>query len=247
VDLPEEDAVSLVTDADVSWIESFKADHGAKHLLAMSRGKDALASWLVMRRCGIEVVPFHLYIVPGLEFVAESLAEIEKVFGVKIIERPHRSLYRMLNDLIYQPPTRVDSVNQLDPKVMSYQDIYADVRVITNSQGTMVGSGVRACDSIVRRISFQKHGHVRPRQETFFPVWNFRKADVMDELRRGGVKLPEEYAWFSKTGDATRGRSFDGIDARFLVPIKKHRPRDYQRILEWFPMAEIEVYRHELS
>jgi hypothetical protein len=153
----------------------------------------------------------------------------------------------MLDMLIYQPPERVAAINELDPRVPTYQEIQDDVRRIADAAGTLVASGVRACDSIVRRYSFHKHGHVRLKQETFFPVWNFRKADVLDKLRRNGIQLPDEYAWFSKNGDPTQGRSFDGIDARFLVPIKKHRPRDYQRILEWFPLAEIEVYRHELS
>lgn len=240
-------STQLVIDADTSWIEAFKRDYGSKHLLAMSRGKDALASWLVLRERDVEVVPYHLYLVPGLEFVAESIAEIERYFGVKVIQRPHRSLYRMLDDLIYQPPDRVDAVNELNPRVPTYQEIQDDVRRIAGVPGTMAASGVRACDSIVRRYSFHTHGHIRPRQETFYPVWNFRKRDVLDQLHRHDVSLPAEYAWFSKNGDPTQGRSFDGIDARFLVPIKRHRPRDYHRILEWFPLAEIEVFYHELS
>jgi hypothetical protein len=30
------------------------------------------------------------------------------------------------------------------------------------------------------------------------------------------------------------------------VPLKKHFPRDYQRVLEWFPLAEAEVMRFEI-
>ena len=62
---------------------------------------------------------------------------------------------------------------------------------------------------------------------------------VADVIKRAGVELPVDYAWF--------GRSFDGIDARFLVPLKQHAPRDYQRVLEVFPLAELEVFRHGLS
>jgi hypothetical protein len=43
------------------------------------------------------------------------------------------------------------------------------------------------------------------------------------------------------------GRSFDGLDLRFLVPLKKHRPKDYAKVLEWFPLADLEVFRWERS
>ena len=51
----------------------------------------------------------------------------------------------------------------------------------------------------------------------------------MDAIRGAGIELPPEYAWF--------GRSFDGLDRRFLGPIQQHAARDYARILEWFPLA----------
>lgn len=231
-------SVTLVTDADVSWLADFRRDYGDRHLLAMSRGKDAIASWLVMRDAGIEVIPYHLSLVPGLEFVAESLAELERSFGMPIIDIPHPSLFRMLDNCVFQPPERVTVIDRLNPKPLSYEQIHADVRKLTSAPtGCLVGSGVRACDSIVRRISFQRSGHIRPNKETFFPVWNFRKAHVYEIIERDGIRLPEEYQWF--------GRSFDGVGARFLIPIKQHRPRDYARILEWFPLAELEVFRYE--
>ena len=43
------------------------------------------------------------------------------------------------------------------------------------------------------------------------------------------MPLPVDYEMF--------GRSFDGIDYRFISPIKERFPDDYARILEWFPMA----------
>ena len=48
------------------------------------------------------------------------------------------------------------------------------------------------------------------------------------------MKLGSDYKVF--------GRSFDGLDLRFLLPIKKHYPRDYQRILELIPLADLEIF-----
>jgi hypothetical protein len=70
-------------------------------------------------------------------------------------------------------------------------------------------------------------------------VWDMRKADLEAMFRRENVRLPVDYKIW--------GRTFDGIDLRFLVPLKKHFPRDYQRVLEFFPLADAEIFRWECS
>ena len=75
-------------------------------LLAFSTGKDAVAAWLAIREHFDAVHPYYLYIVPGLEFVDESLDYYERFFGVRIARLPHPSLHRMLNNFVFQPPER---------------------------------------------------------------------------------------------------------------------------------------------
>jgi hypothetical protein len=40
-------------------------------------------------------------------------------------------------------------------------------------------------------------------------------------------------------------RSFSGIHAGYLLPIKKHAPADYRKILQWMPLIDAEVWRYE--
>lgn len=236
-------STALVIDADTSWLEGFKRDCGHRVLLAYSRGKDAIASWLVLRKHGFDVVPYHLYLVPDLEFVQESIDWAEKFFGQRIVQLPHISLWRMLDSLLYQPPNMVAMINELDPQVPSYKQIDAEVRDITGAtDAEWTATGVRAADSMVRRGSFMRHGCIRTASDgrrTVFPVWNFKKSDVFGIIKQHNARLPADY-------DMWRC-SFDGITAQFLIPLRKHYPADYQRVLEWFPLAEIEVYRHELK
>lgn len=82
------------------------AREGRPVRLAFSPGKDSLAAWLALRDAGVEVAPFHLYLVPDLEFVDESLAAYERFFDTRIPRLPHPSLYRWLNVLMSQPPGR---------------------------------------------------------------------------------------------------------------------------------------------
>ncbi len=49
----------------------------------------------------------------------------------------------------------------------------------------------------------------------------------------------------STTG--SHGHSFDGLDYRFIEPLSRHAPEDYTRDLDWFPLAELELLRHDLT
>ena len=103
---------------------------------------------------------------------------------------------------------------------------------------TWVADGVRAADSIVRRASFTQHGAMKPASRKVSPIYDWLKAEVMGAINQANIALPIDYQWF--------GRSFDGIDHRFLKPIHDNAPDDYQRILEWFPLAELELVRAEM-
>lgn len=209
-------------------------------LLAFSAGKDSIAAWLAVRDHFEEVIPYHLFLVPGLEFVEESLDYYERFFGVRIVRLPHPSLYRMLNNLVFQTPERCLVIEQAGLPNFEYEDIQKILcEDLALPPGTLVADGVRAADSPMRRIAINTHGPISQRAKRYHPVWDWRKADLVACFRRHGVRLPIDYRLF--------GRSFDGLDLRFLLPLKKHRPQDYRRVLEWFPLAELEIFRWEHS
>jgi 3'-phosphoadenosine 5'-phosphosulfate sulfotransferase (PAPS reductase)/FAD synthetase len=212
------------------------AADGRPVLLAFSRGKDSIAAWLALRDAGVQVIPYHLYLIPGLEFVTESLAYFERAFDMKIINLPHPSLYRWLAHAMYQPPERIRILEAAQITVPTYQDVQAMIRAQHGlPDTTWTCDGVRAADSPTRRTSLSQHGPVSDRNRTVKAVWDWRKHHVYDTIAASGISLPREYDWF--------GRSFDGLDRRFLAPIREHAPADYQRILDWFPLADLEFHR----
>jgi hypothetical protein len=209
-------------------------------LLAFSCGKDSLAAWLVLRPVFDEVIPFYKYLVPDLEFVEEGLHYYEQFFRCHIIRVPHPSLYRMLRNRVFQPPERGPIIAACRLARFSDDDVRDDVAEdVGLSVSPWNAVGTRACDNIQRRMAFTKYGPIRRKKHTYFPVWDMNKAAVVDLIHRCGTRLPAEYRIF--------GRSFDGLDFRFLYGIKQWYPRDYARILEWFPMADLEVFRYECS
>lgn len=207
-------------------------------IVAFSTGKDSIAAWLQMRKYFKRIIPYYCYIVPGLSFVEESLRYYEDFFGCHIYRLPHRSMSRLLRAMVFQAPPHVTKIEALELPGDEYDDgmIGELVRDCAGlPDGAYVGTGVRMADSPMRRIGIKTHGAINHNQKRFYPVYDWKKADLLREFDKSGVKLPIDYKLF--------GRTFDGIDYRFLKPIKEHYPEDYEKILTWYPLAELELYR----
>lgn len=207
-------------------------------ILAFSCGKDSIAAWLQMRKYFKRIVPYYCYLVPELEFVEKSLKYYENFFGCHIYRLPHASLYRLLRNLVFQPPQNVSKIADAPLVDDNYDDtmIGEIIRARANlPYDAYVGNGVRMADSPMRRLGIKNHGAVNHSQGKFYPIYDWKKADIIAALDEANVKLPIDYKLF--------GRTFDGIDYRFLKPIKDNFPRDYERIITWYPLAELELFR----
>ena len=213
------------------------ARQNGRTLLAFSRGKDSLCAWLKLRENFDEIIPVYMYTVPGLEFIDESLAYYEKWFGTRIIRMPHPSLYRQLNNLVFQAPENCAVIERLSLPNFDYADVFRCVREDYNLPLIYHATGVRAKDSPMRWIAMQTHGPIADGEEKFHAIYDYNKAELLDTIRAANIRLPVDYRWF--------GRTLDGLDYRFLAPLKAHAPRDYARVLEFFPLAELELFRME--
>lgn len=209
--------------------------------LAFSAGKDSVATWLAIRGKFKRIIPYHMYLIPGLSFVEEGIAYYEKVFRTKVLRLPHPSLHRMLNNFTFQPPERCAVIERAALPDFEYYDVFTALcdDYGLDPQEVMTASGVRAVDSPMRWMHFRKRGAITWSTRTFYPVFDWRKDYLIQQIREAKVKLPPEYKYF--------GRSFDGLDLRFLLPIREHFPKDYKKILRWFPLAELEIFRYEAS
>jgi hypothetical protein len=206
-------------------------------LLAFSCGKDSVATWIILRDAGFCIHPFYRYLVPGLEFVEVAIDYYERRFQTPVIRVPHPSLYRLLRRAVFQPPDRMHVLSWFDIPALKYGQINKDLNFEIAGHDLWCAIGTRACDNLNRRMAFNKWGPIRQSKMEIYPIWDFTKLQVFETIKTAGVKLPIDYRLF--------GRSFDGLDFRFLYQIKLHFPRDYAKILEWFPLAELEVFRYE--
>ena len=211
---------------------------GGQCLLSFSAGKDSVGAWLHLRRFFTDIRPVFMYLIPDLEFVEEGVRYYEAFFETRILRLPHPSLYRMLNAMTLQAPENCSIIEDAGLLDFDYDDVFSvAMGVFGLPDDAYTAIGVRAVDSPNRWSSIMQYGAVNEKRRTFYPTYDWRKARLADEIEKAGARLPDEYRIF--------GRSFDGIDYRFLKPVKDTYPDDYARILEWFPLAELEIKRIE--
>ena len=225
-------------------VAEYRRQYGNRTVLAFSRGKDSIATALWLIKNGMEIVPVHYDMVPGLPFIEESLAYYERTLfgGRRILRFPHPSCYHFLNSTLYQTAGTaqvIAAANLISPVAQSwYRDINGWACEETGfEEDVLTANGMRARDSPARWMSFRRHGAIRPSACVWCPIWSYTKADVVSAIDRSDISLPIDYVWF--------GRTFDGLDARFLVPLKRNSPRDWAALLEWYPLAEMEVWKYE--
>lgn len=210
-----------------------------KVVLSFSCGKDSLAAWVVLKQLGFEVVPFYMQVVPGLEFVENSIRYYEKHFKTHIYRTISPTLYHWIKTNSSQTPERQHVIEWLNLPIFGYDDVEEGVRNSADLDETSwTAVATKWSDSVLRRIRIPQCGYTENLRK-FYPVCDLNKQGVIDVIKKEGVKLPVDYEMF--------GRSFDGLDYQYLVEIKKRFPKDYAKILEWFPLQSAELFRAEVA
>lgn len=222
--------------------EKIRADlaaDGQPVLVAFSCGKDAICTELALRESGVETKLAYLYYIPGLAFIEDGIKSLEDQLQKPIARYPHPSLYRWLGLGIFQTPDRAEVVAAAQLVKLDYDMVWDLAREdLGLPADTLLADGVRANDSQQRRMAFTRYGALKRDKLKVSPIWDWSLAKIRATLDDHHIELPVDYEWF--------GRSFDGLDQRFLAPIAEHAPEDFERIRSWFPLAGMELIRHGL-
>lgn len=234
---PERPTVSIEGVMPSSEVRAILKETGKPVLLAFSRGKDSIAAWIALREAGIDVIPFHLIRVPGVQFVEESVCYFEEKFDTHIYRVVHPSTLKMLRRHLFRDPITASLIDAINIPNIKYEEVDDFVRNSYAEPTTLVADGVRAVDSIRRRLSMKKTGPIY--KGKVHPVWDWRKQTIRDAMADHGVDLPVDYEWF--------GRSWDGLQYDYIAPLAVHRPDDYEIVKQWFPLVDAVLLRRELE
>ena len=225
----------------VDLVNFVKAERGDTVLLSFSRGKDSIATWLYLRENGFEIVPFFMYLVPHMSWEDESLAYYEEFFGQQIMRLPHPAFYWMLNKLQWETPETVAVIRAMKLPYYNFATMDNLIAMEHGLSEPFCAMGIRQCDGLERRRLIQQMGVVgigeRSRRRFYYPIWDWNIEQISRAILKAGVRLPADYNLF--------GRTVVALNYRRLREIKRQFPADYARILEWFPLAELEIFRYE--
>lgn len=208
-------------------------------LLSFSRGKDSWGAYLALRdfRPAFKrIIPFFYWLTPGLAVENEYLDYCETIFKEHIYRLPAPGFWKTIGRYKWQPPGNISIIDSARPPQFGSDDL---AQWLWNDLGMKgrpwVALGVRAVDSPLRWAALKKSGFVNYTRMVFYPVADLKAAPLSEMISRAGVKLPADYhIW---------GRSFDGLDRRFTEGLKQYYPADYKRLLEFYPLADADIWR----
>ena len=197
-------------------------------IVAFSGGKESIVVLDMCMRHFKRVVPFFMYYIPGMSFQERQLKWYEEKYGIEIVRLPH---FELSNLLRYGTLRNED----LSVPIISINDIYEWMR---NKYGIYwIAAGERSGDSLIRGAMIKKSGSIDYERGRFYPVAWWKQQEILDYIR---VKK-----LYRGIDSRTFGTSFEGVNTRSFVFLKEHFPRDYERALKLFPLAEGAVVRYE--
>lgn len=212
-------------------------------ILSFSRGKDSVGAWLALREwkpAFKRIIPIYYWMVPDLEFEEVSLKYYEKWFGEHIVRVPSAAFWNKIRHFKYQPPQNIPVIDAAMEEIPAFtsDDLYEWVWQDMGYKGIpWTAIGVRAVDSPMRWSAMKKYGPVNFVRQVFYPVFDWNSDRLYDKLIEADIKLPQDYRIW--------GRSMDGTDRRFLQGLKEHYPADFNKVLDYFPLADAGLWRAE--
>ncbi len=210
-------------------------------ILSFSCGKDSVAAWLQMRKYFKTIIPVFMYCVPKLKFIEQSLTYYEDFFQTHIYRLPHPCLLDWLNSCMMIPPDQIDGVLRLyGGDLEGYKNKRDVIDLVRYCKGlpdsVYCATGIRIADNLSRRMNIAVSGAVNHNKQSFYPIYDWLKADMLKAFHESGVKLAVDYRIW--------GRSFDGLMYEYLDGMRTLLPDDYNTLLRWFPLADTEFLRY---
>ncbi|HNS45421.1 MAG TPA: hypothetical protein PKH37_09350 [Alphaproteobacteria bacterium] len=214
------------------------AASGGVCFLGFSRGKDSIASWLWLQKFFDRIIPFHCASVPGLSFVDESLEYYEEYFQTKIERCISGDIMHAISNLVFQPIEDEQLIDSLE--IVSYDNhqVFLSLRAKYNLPNAWCAFGINASDSIDRRIYVNKCNGRHDHRQTFYPCYDWTRAQILDAVSRFGVKLPKDYLLANRTLASIP-------NLRHLINMEKEMPDELARVELVFPFIRARLARNE--
>ena len=211
--------------APLDWsnalLKRLRALIGPQLLVGFSGGRDSLAVLHLAAR-HFDVHPYFYYLIPDSDFGRAIDAQARAVCGNPLRQFPHPLLTRLINGAVYKPHSSSTGIGELDQI-----DMWHAVQQATGIPWRALG--MRASESMHRRMRMIRWGPVRPMQQTVYPIATWSRDHVSAYLGAHHLAVLEIRVRAAMTGWT--------LHPAVLAAIKDAYPRDYRRIVDLFPYA----------
>lgn len=195
--------------------------------VAISFGKDSLATLDLCCRMFDRVEGYYLYRVANLEIIDEWSSDVLQRFGVVVRMYPHFDLSRCYRNAVLQPHWRG---LEATPRI-KINDIERAFR--NDAKIDWIAYGWRRNDSFSRALIMKKCAGFDPASKRVFPLRAWRRQDVYDYLHSRNIPRP----------DGLGRKEQGGLDfhPEALRRLRDEHPEDWQRWLRDFPFAGLQL------
>ena len=209
--------------------------------LMCSRGKDSLCAWLQLRKFFKRIIPFHCATVPNYDYAGEYLDYLEGMFQTKVLRLMGEDLQMALVRHIYQDsPWECDAIDEVFEDVdYSKLDILEYLRMKFNLPRAWCAVGISQNDSIDRLIYCRKTGGKNEGNKTFYPCFDWPREQLLNAIDESGLLLAPEYKYTKRSMGGVPSMTYNKV-------MKEHFPKDWERTLLWYPLADVKTYREEM-
>jgi hypothetical protein len=219
-------------------VERMKQKSIDKISIGFSTGKDSLVGYDIMQKSGINIIPVYFYIVPKIKFIEANLKMYEDYYQVHIIRLPHPMLTDYINYTIFQPLHKAIDMSQYYSKNLGfkgYLDWYFEKEGIDCHWDA---NCMKMADSINRRLLMRGKPDIDEEKKIIYIAKYLTDHDCWEYIHDNKIPITKDYEIFGRSAD-------DLMNYQYLIGIKKFYPKDYQTIIEYFPLAEMEILRYE--
>jgi 3'-phosphoadenosine 5'-phosphosulfate sulfotransferase (PAPS reductase)/FAD synthetase len=199
---------------------------GEPTAVLFSGGKDAIVAADLWRKRHKDNTFVFLYFVPGLSFVESILRYYERLWKIKIHRRPCDIALGL-------------TAQKLNLKKQQFRGILAERMALESLGLTWAVTGIKKNDSLARRGMFKSLQYgIDEQGHKVHPLGDWSDRQVLAYCRLNKLPLSVTYGYGAS-------RSIWVPNTQVLIWIRTQWPKDYARIIEYYPQLENAVFRME--
>jgi len=216
-------------------LNKVKSEYGINEiLLSYSGGKESLVILDLCSKVFSKIVCFHYYFLPDLKIDQKKYEFAKRRYNVEVLSYQSPDALNFIKKGVFCFPRE----NKIKIRQLKLKDIYEKARKDSGLNWVVIGW--RQTDSLQRLLTLRNYvdESICEASCKIYPLSRWKKKETINYMKINKIPLP---SLISKRAQSA-GIS---LDVETLLYLKKFYLSDYNRIIEVFPLAELQIRRAE--